>query len=463
MTVQHRLLKKVIVATSCAISVILACLAYGQTSPAKPQTASAPATAKKPEFSIHAYHAEKLSSLECSICHTAKAPDSVELNRPGHDQCEACHSDAFEKDLNPLICAQCHNSFPPTDTSDLLPYPRYKGTRAILSNFSHALHVDKKERNDASGYRADCTFCHKFDSPGVFAKSPGHAECAACHSKAGMKPLLNVSLDTTGCRGCHSPEAIDNPSLQKSLPTISTAVLAGKYPDITFSHVAHFKTKDLFPANCTTCHNDVVHSTSFTDLDLPRMNDCVRCHESSQRISTQLRMSNCSACHAPNVESVFARVSHSRNVKTDFHNESFRKNHAAEAGAPNANCFACHQNVRVSNSRTDQCSGCHAVMVPISHTLRWKDDIHGEYAAEDRSTCATCHATDYCSRCHNELPRSHQPLAIFRGGTHAQLARLDERSCMTCHTYQDTCAECHSQNLGTPQLRPLQPAARPPY
>jgi hypothetical protein len=30
-------------------------------------------------------------------------------------------------------------------------------------------------------------------------------------STAGMKPALNASLDAAGCRGCHTPEEIENP------------------------------------------------------------------------------------------------------------------------------------------------------------------------------------------------------------------------------------------------------------
>jgi hypothetical protein len=93
--------------------------------------------------------------------------------------------------------------------------------------------------------------------------------------------------------------------------------------------------------------------------------------------------------------------------------------------------------------------GCHAVMKPASHTARWKDDLHGKYAALDRTTCATCHQADYCIRCHNEVPRSHEPLPVFAGGGHATLALLDTRSCLTCHTFQNTCAQCHTGGLTT--------------
>jgi hypothetical protein len=92
-------------------------------------------------------------------------------------------------------------------------------------------------------------------------------------------------------------------------------------------------------------------------------------------------------------------------------------------------------------------------MKPASHTARWKEDIHGKYAAIDRTTCATCHRADYCVDCHNELPRSHVPLPQFTGGGHATLALLDTRACLTCHTFQNTCSLCHTGGL-TPQATP---------
>jgi hypothetical protein len=140
-------------------------------------------------------------------------------------------------------------------------------------------------------------------------------------------------------------------------------------------------------------------------------------------------------------------TSHTVNVKPDFHTEAFRMQHASEAASPNAKCFVCHQNVTPSVAARVQCDNCHAVMLPKNHTSRWKDDLHGKYAALDRTTCATCHTAAYCSDCHNELPRSHNPLPLFKGGGHAFPARLDTRSCFTCHTFQNTCSECHVNQI----------------
>jgi NAD-dependent dihydropyrimidine dehydrogenase PreA subunit len=80
---------------------------------------------------------------------------------------------------------------------------------------------------------------------------------------------------------------------------------------------------------------------------------------------------------------------------------------------------------------------------PVSHTARWAGDIHGKVAALDRKNCAQYHTADRCVECHNQPPRSHFPLSQFTNGGHANLTRLDERSCLTCHSFVDTCAACH--------------------
>src|SRR5271165_308658 len=92
-------------------------------------------TAPPPQsnFFIHTFHKQKLGgTLECSLCHVADGAGSVTLKRPGHDQCMTCHSDDFNTNLKQVVCAQCHSSFPPTGAADLVPFPRYKGSRAIL-------------------------------------------------------------------------------------------------------------------------------------------------------------------------------------------------------------------------------------------------------------------------------------------------------------------------------------------
>ena len=345
---------------------------------------------------IHDFHRQKLGTLTCSLCHVPEARGSIQLKRPGHEQCRTCHSAAFQSDSKSPICAECH------DASGLRPFP---GTRNILAGFSHARHVDSKARVDAaSGVRADCAFCHQPRDP----KQPSHVQCAACHSRPGIRPRLSASITASDCLGCHTPgEKGAEPPLER-------------FRTIHFSHADH-------SADCLVCHRGVLRSNNLAAVTMPAMADCVSCHKTS----------NCATCHAD-------RIARDR-VKPSSHTAGFRVHHEAEASAAGAKCFACHQNVAASAQARDQCTECHQVMRPLSHTARWKEVLHGQYAAIDRSSCTVCHTADSCIRCHNELPRSHVPLPMFKAGGHARLAMLDQRACMTCHTYQNTCAECHTR------------------
>jgi hypothetical protein len=375
-------------------------------------------------FGLHAYHATKLQ-MECNMCHVPIQKDSVMLRRPGHAQCVTCHAMAFRANNNPRICAQCHAS---PDSAALLAYPRWKGQ--LLSEFSHARHVDSRARTDAqTGFRADCLHCHT-----TAATLPRHAECAACHGREQIRPHLTAASTARDCRGCHAPEEIESLARRQIVQT--------SWPSIEFSHAAHFRAQKM---DCGGCHGTVPASASLATLKLPGMLDCVGCHETGHRLGAQFRMSNCSLCHLDEPSGSLP-ASHNNNVRPPSHNVSFRLQHQDHAAAPAAKCFACHASVTPDTIAGNRCVSCHQVMKPVSHTLRWRDDIHGRYAALDRTVCATCHVADYCSRCHNELPRTHVPLALFKNGAHARLAMLDQRACMTCHTFENTCASCHRRN-----------------
>src|SRR6266481_3537952 len=367
--------RRISLATLCLVSLCLlvAGAPRGQETPSKTpaapsqspaQTQSQPAT--QAPFYLHDFHAKQVG-LDCDACHVPQKAGSVVYQRPGHDQCTPCHKDDFAKNVKQKICEQCHSVFPPTSSEDLLPYPRYKNERPIVYEFSHAQHADPHARVDGrTGFRADCTFCHHFQADGPYATFGNHVVCASCHSKAGMKPLLSEKSTTADCRGCHRPEEIENPGAATVHRELASYIVSGKYDKIKFSHPEHFKSREEYHLDCTTCHYGVAGSTNLASLTLPKMADCVSCHQ---------------------------------------------------------------------------------VMLPVSHAARWKDDVHGKYAALDRTSCSVCHVSDFCSRCHNELPRSHLPLAQFKAGGHAQLAMINERSCFTCHTFVDTCKECHAKVL----------------
>ena len=422
-----------------------------QHSSAKVQAPSAPSNSQsQPEpqapFHLHEYHLKQVG-LDCDACHVPVKAGSVVLQRPGHDQCMVCHQDDFDKDIKQQLCLQCHSVFPPTSSEDLLPFPRYAGQQPIVFDFAHAKHVDPEARVDLrTGFRADCTFCHHFQAGGAYASFGNHVICASCHSKAGTKPLLSEKSTKADCLGCHQPEEIENPSELTLRRQLASYVASGKYEYIKFSHAQHFKEREAYHLDCTTCHYGVPESTSLSNLTLPRMADCVNCHGQSKSVPVDYRMSNCQVCHI-NEQSGPLPAIHSSIVKPASHTEGFRLRHGLQAAEPGAPCFVCHMNVPPAAVRQQQCVGCHAVMMPTTHTARWKDDVHGKYAALDRKDCAVCHLTDFCSRCHNETPRSHLPLPQFKAGGHAQLAIMNLRSCFTCHTFENTCSECHTRGV----------------
>jgi len=410
-----------------------------QEMPTQPVAASSP----DQTFLMHAGH--KKAKLTCDGCHVAESDGSVVLKRPGHDECTVCHQEDFDKP-KASMCTPCHSTFPPKSNSDLIPYPLYKRERSMLVEFSHAQHIDPQGRMDAKNHsRGDCSFCHQLDSEGALATFPTHPQCAACHSKPGMKPMLSPNSVTADCRGCHMPEEVEKPTYVKEQRRVmAPEQVSGQWENIKFSHGAHFKVRDQYNLGCTTCHDDIAASSNLASMNLPKMIDCVGCHETSKTIPAAYRMSNCQSCHIDH-QSGPAPASHTQYIRPDFHTETFRQHHAAEASAAGAKCFVCHANVSPQAGAVQQCQSCHQVMLPISHTGRWRDDTHGKYAAIDRESCSTCHVTDFCSRCHNELPRTHIPLPPFKNGGHAKLAMIDKRSCFACHTYQDTCAECHAR------------------
>lgn len=394
------------------------------------------------QFFVHDFHANRLG-VECSVCHVPMEQGSVELARPGHDHCMLCHERDYLMEPTPVFCGQCHSDFPALGSDALLPFPLYRRSRPILFGFSHEQHLDPERRIDGkTGFRADCTYCHHFDEDGVFAKFPMHEQCAACHADPGIPPHLASGSRSGDCRGCHVPERIENPAAFADLQAIPQHVIAGVYDNLRFSHVAHFRVRDEYDLDCVRCHSAVEESTGLADLSLPDMLDCVGCHDTDRGVPESLRISSCSGCHLEERNGPVP-ASHSRNVKPPSHNESFRVEHSEPARAIGAKCYACHLNVSPSASAADQCASCHQAMRPTSHTARWRDTVHGKFAAMDRTSCAICHVADMCIRCHNQIPRSHQPLPQFMGHGHAALARLEQRACFTCHQFEDSCAKCH--------------------
>jgi hypothetical protein len=372
--------------------------------------------------------------LGCTDCHLATLVTAGKTARPGADQhapCDSCHREEFYRPPG-AFCRNCHVTVDPTraKASPLVAYPERGLQKMLAARFSHALHLDRDDMDEAVGFHVDCGDCHVRDASSRDPLLPGHAQCARCHQD---QAAASSKLAMSDCAGCH-------PSRKVEL-TRGRKLITG---DLVFAHATHEQDLAGQAIDCRACHDQVVGSRAAEDQEVPAMQRCAVCHEDPGKTPDRVRIENCGVCHqritagaAPRNHLVAAA---SGGVPED-HTLGFRKDHADQARAADARCAYCHTGL--SGSPRDSCNECHTRWAPRDHTLDFADESHGREAVLDRDRCATCHSGEFCTACHAQPPRSHRPMAEFRQGGHAEAARFDLRSCFACHTAEDTCAQCH--------------------
>jgi len=434
---------------------------------------SAEAAPQQPSLFSHSQHLKK--GANCTDCHKPASEGEVQLTRPAHEACNTCHQQWFDPQTpKKEFCTVCHTNLTTDQIPELRGFPNFNKPSAILFDFSHKLHLGASGRVARTvGATVDCKLCHQFDAKGERATFPAHRECGICHSIPDIKPRLAADSKNDDCLGCHTSVEKENPNyhkLRRFIVDPDTASMARNVKastsngdtlngrDLKFSHAKHLADDRNAGISCETCHTGIDQKTSISQLNIPSMWDCTMCHE-SRRTSSAFRISNCSVCHTQIAAGRKPR-NHTLTERPSDHTAAFRVRHADAARSPDSKCAFCHEfastfrPVLQSSSRTDQrpvpsgnCDECHSVMRPKSHTIRWRDDLHGRMAAMDRVNCAVCHQADTCERCHNERPRSHNPINAFVNGGHRFLAQVNQRSCFTCHAFAQTCERCHSSRL----------------
>jgi hypothetical protein len=388
--------------------------------------------------------------LGCKDCHSAEDVRTGVPARAGgkpgdpsirqHAPCDDCHHDEFAKPPGPL-CKVCHVKVDPftpmattgsgaaamAPTTEMRPYPSEDAFQALASTFSHEVHLDRGKMEAETGHHTGCVdTCHKgleTDAAGMDRpKVPTHAACIECHEGA---PQVKAKLPMDRCEGCHLKKDVDFSKRGRIFIT----------GDLIFHHKNHLDAK----IDCKSCHKDVDRSSTRDDMAVPSMEACSQCHETDTR-TVKARMENCHVCHSA-VDNGSPPTNHmiSGALPTD-HTLEFRRHHAEQAANKDAPCRFCHQELQ--GRKEDSCFQCHQVMRPHDHNLMFRDD-HGREAEADGQRCAQCHAPETCVACHSIPPASHTPIADFRQGGHAQLARFELTACLTCHTFETTCSQCH--------------------
>jgi hypothetical protein len=378
----------------------------------------------------HARHAQ----IPCDGCHRTSDP------RPGADQhkpCDdgACHHKEFLAKPGDF-CKVCHEviSSPPLQTK-LRKYPAEDLWQSLPPVFSHRQHMDAGKMEKAVGFHVACADCHVRDGKRV---TPNHAACARCHA---AEVGLTKAPPMEDCAGCHKTGA--RPRKRARLIK----------DDLEFSHDRHMADRKNNAIRCEACHATSAQSTKYEDHAAPRVENCVGCHDDSDRTPVANRMRICETCHKERVAGVATLAPRNHLPASERpidHTLAFRRDHAEIAAREAQRCSTCH--TQMSGNAMQACDECHQTMLPQDHRITWRELDHGPEAAAARNRCATCHVVEFCTACHSQRPRSHGLRHTF-AKEHGRLARANVRSCLTCHVsrFQNelgmapivSCADCH--------------------
>lgn len=143
--------------------------------------------------------------------------------------------------------------------------------------------------------------------------------------------------------------------------------------DLNIPHRAHVSVLRLA---CVDCHGFLVHKTSPEGKHVPRMADCLKCHDG------RTAKDQCAACHTEKREPLTHRAAAWVIVHPDK--------------VKGGDCGKCHQ------WTDDWCADCHS-KGPKSHGTDWRSK-HGD-RVKVRRNCEACHEGPFCVRCHGEVPR----------------------------------------------------------
>jgi hypothetical protein len=251
-------------------------------------------------------------------------------------------------------------------------------------------------------------------------------ECLTCHEQAeesetgkdDMLPSKSV------CNDCHDADEVGNPELVQKIQDYSPK----------FSHKKHVASG----LECESCHADVVQAEEAGAYVLPKMMDCMNCHQ-GKAVSNE-----CSTCHLR--EENLLPASH---VPTFKHNHSDLARAQVKDISADMTCTTCHtQNF---------CQDCHEGdnLDRLTHPLNY-EMTHALEAQSRERECAVCHMErSFCFECHRErgiMPHNHKAgwanNIPNNGGRHSIEALNDMESCIACHEQnaEQTCQPCHPAN-----------------
>jgi hypothetical protein len=361
------------------------------------------------------------------------------------------------------------------------PSPVIFPEQSMPLRFNHKKHV--KELGMA------CTTCHdaaKTSRKAADSLLPPATRCDGCHG-TNHRNLSAVSSDESRplgqCGFCHV-------GYDAQRPKLIARVLMPK-PNLRFDHQRHVVGERM---SCARCHGKVEELELASRDQLPRMKECVTCHElgaSSAGRATGSALGStrgkrrpsgvCTTCHLSEPNGLLTTTFSSGKLLPPpwlynaGHDPNFIERHKRVAGDDSQFCANCHQE--------RFCVGCHDGNVR-PRKIHPNDFLnqHAMAARQNNPRCTSCHQQQsFCLSCHQRAGvamsgpianfasrgRFHPPKSVWTDGRrsglhHAWEAERNLNACVSCHQERD-CASCHATRaVGGRGAWPQDPSAMPP-
>lgn len=312
-----------------------------------------------------------------------------------------------------------------------------------------------------------CVQCHNQSETSTRASdslTPSEATCTPCH-ETGRNAAPTSTRPLTPCAFCHEGYGQENGQNvpASSLPT----------PRIKFSHRAHV----ALGMRCLSCHEGVDDEAKATPLGLPKMDSCMQCHGAAltpalagetaedDGVRRPVASGECSTCHLTRPDGgLVTRFDEGELVPGPSlpqlaHDADWIVRHRWKAADDSSTCASCHAE--------NECQECHNDSSGVALTVHGAGFIaaHGREAARTPTSCTSCHALQsFCVECHQTMGMSAFSPGATRGGTrfhpaygdwvegqnlHATEAERNLGDCVSCHAERD-CVQCHGAvGIGT--------------
>lgn len=263
-----------------------------------------------------------------------------------------------------------------------------------------------------------CTGCHEM-GPYVSAATDSIHEgvvCITCHKTDGALGVLpdGIALQRRAVRSALGV----TPQVASVDDAACLKCHARIRSGVSVARGIRVQHAEFIDRPCGDCHGGVGHKIENRRYVVPEMDSCMTCHTASAN-----ELTGCTMCHSSTSQRERRETDSSWRVT---HGPTWKVSHGL---GELKSCRTCHA--------ADFCVRCHGT--PLPHMPEWST-VHGQgLSAERREACATCHQPSWCDSCHGvEMP--HASVFFAEHGAVAKAAGQDR--CLRCHA-QIGCEDCH--------------------